>query len=74
MTAREQLLKEIAQAPDALIEEVLDFLFIVKTKHFQPSNLNKEGGYEKIARARGLLRDRQESLLSYAQQVRQEWE
>jgi len=30
MTAREQLIQEIAQAPDFLIEEVLDFLLFSK--------------------------------------------
>jgi len=30
MTAREQLIQEIAQAPDFLVEEVLDFLLFSK--------------------------------------------
>ncbi len=78
MTAKEQLIKEIAQAPDALIEEVLDFLCFVKTRRFQSaiadSHLNKEIDYEKISRARGLLGDRQANFLIYASQIRQEWE
>lgn len=31
-TAKEQLLNEIEQAPDAMIEEVLDFLLFIKSK------------------------------------------
>lgn len=32
MTAREQLLQEIAQAPDFLVEEILDFLLFAKAR------------------------------------------
>ena len=37
MTAREQLIKEIGQAPDFLVEEVLDFLLFAKTRRSQQS-------------------------------------
>jgi hypothetical protein len=36
MTTREQLIKEIEQAPDFLIEEVLDFLLFAKARRNQP--------------------------------------
>jgi hypothetical protein len=42
MTAREQLIQEIAQIPDALVEEVLDFLLFVKGRQNQ-SNLSSSG-------------------------------
>jgi hypothetical protein len=78
MTAREILLREIVQAPDPLVEEVLDFLCFVKTRHFHPpvadANLNQKRDYEKISRVRGLLCDRQKSFIKYASEVRQEWE
>ncbi|NJO43024.1 MAG: hypothetical protein HC769_16940 [Cyanobacteria bacterium CRU_2_1] len=32
MTNREQLIKEIEQAPDALVEEILDFCLFVKQR------------------------------------------
>ncbi len=32
MTAREQLIQEIAQSPDFLVEEVLDFLLFAKAR------------------------------------------
>ncbi|MEQ9233197.1 DUF2281 domain-containing protein [Coleofasciculus sp. E2-BRE-01] len=32
MSAREQLIQEIAQAPDFLVEEVLDFLLFTKSR------------------------------------------
>ena len=35
MTAREQLIQEIAQAPDFLVEEVLDFLLFSKQRREQ---------------------------------------
>lgn len=37
MSTREQLIKEIEQAPDSLIEEVLDFLLVTKAR------LNQQG-------------------------------
>ncbi|KAB8316529.1 DUF2281 domain-containing protein [Tolypothrix campylonemoides VB511288] len=37
MTAREQLIQEIAQAPDFLVEEVLDFLLFAKARRSQPT-------------------------------------
>jgi hypothetical protein len=64
MTAREQLLKEIDQGSDALIEEVLDFLYVVKTRQSQSANSNEEKSYDKVSRSRGLLRDRKEELLT----------
>ncbi len=33
MTAKEQLLKAIEQAPDPLLEEVLDFLLFIQSRH-----------------------------------------
>jgi hypothetical protein len=44
MTAREQLIREIEQVPDALVEEVLDFLLFVKSRQSQNhlSSLNNE--------------------------------
>jgi len=35
MTAREQLIQEIAQAPDFLVEELLDFLLFAKARRNQ---------------------------------------
>ena len=35
MTAREQLIQEIAQSPDFLVEEVLDFLLFAKARRSQ---------------------------------------
>ncbi|MFQ4141566.1 hypothetical protein [Chlorogloeopsis sp. ULAP02] len=32
MTAKEELMKEIAQAPDFLVEEVLNFLLFIKNR------------------------------------------
>jgi hypothetical protein len=32
MTAREQLSKELEQAPDSLVEEILDFCLFVKQR------------------------------------------
>ena len=37
MTAREQLIQEIDQAPDFLVEELLDFLLFAKTRRSQQS-------------------------------------
>lgn len=37
MKAREQLIKEIDQAPDFLIEELLDFLLFAKNRRNQQS-------------------------------------
>lgn len=37
MTAREQLIKEIDQAPDLLVEELLDFLLFAKIRRSQQS-------------------------------------
>lgn len=36
MSAREQLIQEIAQAPDFLVEEVLDFLLFTKSRKSPP--------------------------------------
>ncbi|QYO63620.1 hypothetical protein [Leptolyngbya sp. 7M] len=33
MTIREQLIKEIAQAPDSLVEEILDFCLFIKQRY-----------------------------------------
>jgi len=33
MTAKEQLLKAIEQVPDPLLEEVLDFLLFIQSRH-----------------------------------------
>jgi hypothetical protein len=33
MTTKEQLIKEIEQAPESLVEEVFDFLVFVKAQH-----------------------------------------
>ncbi|MGB3292600.1 MAG: hypothetical protein WBB01_06430 [Phormidesmis sp.] len=35
MTPREQLIQEIEQAPEATIEELLDFLLLAKMRHFR---------------------------------------
>lgn len=35
MTAKEQLIREIEQAPESLIEELLDFLLFAKTRRNQ---------------------------------------
>lgn len=37
MTAREQLIKEIAQTPDFIVEELLDFLLFAKARRSQQS-------------------------------------
>ncbi|MBW4640598.1 MAG: DUF2281 domain-containing protein [Gloeocapsa sp. UFS-A4-WI-NPMV-4B04] len=43
MTLREQLIKEIDQAPDFLVEELLDFLLFAKTRRSQlPLSEQKE--------------------------------
>ncbi|MBE9158973.1 hypothetical protein IQ265_19345 [Nodosilinea sp. LEGE 06152] len=39
MTTREQLLLEISNAPDFLLEEVLDFLLFAKMRRQQPADL-----------------------------------
>ncbi|GAA6623498.1 DUF2281 domain-containing protein [Scytonema sp. NUACC26] len=36
MLAREKLIQEIAQAPDILVEEVLDFLLFAKARRSKP--------------------------------------
>jgi hypothetical protein len=41
MTAREQLIQEIAQAPDFLVEEVLDFLLFSKQRREQNITVSK---------------------------------
>lgn len=33
MSAKEQLLRELEQAPDTLVEEILDFCLFVKQRH-----------------------------------------
>lgn len=40
MNKKEQLIKEIEQAPDFIVKEVLDFLLFIKnrTKYFKPSS------------------------------------
>ena len=38
MNTREQLFKEIEQAPDYLINEVLDFLLLIKNKERKKDN------------------------------------
>ncbi len=37
MSAREQLINEIAQAPDFIVEELLDFLLFTKARRSQQS-------------------------------------
>jgi hypothetical protein len=37
MTSREKLIQEITQAPDFLVEEVLDFLLFTKSRRGQQS-------------------------------------
>lgn len=37
MTNREQLVREIEQAPDALVEELLDFYLFIKQRRDNPS-------------------------------------
>ncbi|MGB6013347.1 MAG: hypothetical protein WBG32_01335 [Nodosilinea sp.] len=44
MTAREQLLLEISNAPDFLLEEVLDFLLFAKTRRQRSPNLDRSDG------------------------------
>ncbi|MBD2777601.1 DUF2281 domain-containing protein [Iningainema tapete] len=39
MTTREQLIQEIAQAPDFLVEEVLDFMLFAKARRSQQALL-----------------------------------
>lgn len=43
MTAREQLLEEIEQAPDFLVEEVLNFLLFIKARRAlkEPQSINQ---------------------------------
>jgi hypothetical protein len=41
MAAREQLIAEIAQAPDVLVEEVLDFLLFAKARRTQQESKQK---------------------------------
>ncbi len=41
MTTREQLLLEISNAPDFLLEEVLDFLLFAKMRRQQPADLTE---------------------------------
>jgi hypothetical protein len=38
MQSREKLIQEIEQAPDDLVEEVLNFLLFTKTRRTQPKN------------------------------------
>jgi len=38
MTAREQLSKELEQAPDSLVEEILDFFLFVKQRQQAKTN------------------------------------
>lgn len=42
MAAREQLIAEIAQAPDVLVEEVLDFLLFAKARRTQQASEQKK--------------------------------
>lgn len=42
MTTREQLIKEITQAPDSLVEELLDFLLFTKARRNQRSLSEKQ--------------------------------
>ena len=42
MTAREQLIQEIDQAPDFLVEELLDFLLFAKARTSQQSLTEKQ--------------------------------
>ncbi|MDZ4874183.1 MAG: hypothetical protein CLLPBCKN_003579 [Chroococcidiopsis cubana SAG 39.79] len=42
MAAREQLLNEIAQTPDVLLEEVLDFLLFAKARRTQQVSEQKK--------------------------------
>jgi hypothetical protein len=43
MTTKEELIKEITQAPDFLIEEVLNFLLFIKNRFKQRTSENKTG-------------------------------
>lgn len=42
MTAREQLIQEIDQAPDFIVEELLDFLLFAKARRNQQSLLRQK--------------------------------
>jgi hypothetical protein len=42
MNEKEQLLKEIEQAPDYLIEEVLNFLLLIKNNSKKQASLEKQ--------------------------------
>lgn len=42
MTAREILMQEILQAPDVMIEELLDFLLFAKARRNQTTLLEKQ--------------------------------
>lgn len=42
MSAREQLLNAIAQAPEPLIEEVLDFLLFAQARHYPKLDVSKQ--------------------------------
>lgn len=72
MTAKEQLIQELAQVSDSLVEEVLDFLLFVKKRQNQknllasdeesqrpqPSILDRMGGMPQHLLAVGNLSDR----------------
>jgi hypothetical protein len=38
MTLKQQLLREIEQAPDPIVEELFDFLLLAKMKHHRAQN------------------------------------
>ncbi len=53
MTAREQLIQEIAQAPDFLVEELLDFLLFAKARRIQQEIPEKQKNIRPFALCAG---------------------
>lgn len=80
MTVREQLNQELAQAPDALLEEVLDFLRSKQTqvadrKHDnspqKQSVLERMGGVPKHLLTNGNLSDRDQRRATIAKHLQE---
>jgi hypothetical protein len=75
MAAREQLLQELAQVPDDLVEEVLDFLLFAKSRRTAPTSETKdEDDQPKEQILESLCRSLQDAKAGRTRPVSELWE
>ncbi|MBD1869417.1 hypothetical protein H6F95_19345 [Cyanobacteria bacterium FACHB-471] len=70
MTVKEQLIQEIEQAPESLVEEVLNFLLFTKTRSTQrTTQTNSPSSGESVATSEETIEQSNLSLLNFVESL-----